>query len=557
MHSEAQPVSGATAAMPVLAADGTNPARASVNVNVDQSLLSRLASRVGAASYLTVHRAIDLSGTDLTPNDVEFKLSQALASAQAEAGGEVQGCRFRPQPNVIISLRLRDNRRLGDAGTRAVTSALMLRAPLTLRVLSLSGVGVGDSGVTALALALAGATSTVSLVCLDLSDNKLSGTSGSALAQLLAAPKQPLEELRLSRNGLGDSGTTALADGLLANAQLKTLYLGNNEVGATGIAALADALRSHGLVALSIPGNELRGEAGCAAAAGLLQNGRFLQRLWLGESCLGAGAAGALADALAVDTTSPTAPSPRLAALTHLWLQRARLGVSGGEGVARLLCSHSCGLVHLWLGSNGLGDNAAGAIAGALDAAPSLLRLWLEHNEICAKGADALLTAAIATGTLQQLDLQGNLIGEDDVARLLRRATGTGVRLILHPEHALGGIPASAPAADPAAAQRALAAALAIAPAPAPAPAGYGHAEFNYASGAVGDIVRPPTGAMAARPPTGEMARPPTGGERGGAPQQLEPGQPGYGGYEGGSFEGGAWAEVDAAAGAPGPSHVE
>lgn len=132
-----------------------NPARASVNVNVDPALLSRLAARVGANSFLTVHRLIDLSRSGLADAAVaEFKVSQALASAQADAAAEVQGCRFRPQPNIIVSLRLRDNP-LGDAGTKAAAQALLLRAPLNLRCLTLSNVGTGDVGTAALVAALA------------------------------------------------------------------------------------------------------------------------------------------------------------------------------------------------------------------------------------------------------------------------------------------------------------------------------------------------------------------------------------------------------------------
>lgn len=185
-----------------------NPARASVNVNVDPALLSRLAARVGANSFLTVHRLIDLSRSGLADAAVaEFKVSQALASAQADAAAEVQGCRFRPQPNIIVSLRLRDNP-LGDAGTKAAAQALLLRAPLNLRCLTLSNVGTGDVGTAALVAALAGATTQVTLVSLDLSDNQLTAASGPALASLLAAPTQRLEELRLSRNGCTNNTLT-------------------------------------------------------------------------------------------------------------------------------------------------------------------------------------------------------------------------------------------------------------------------------------------------------------------------------------------------------------
>ena len=62
---------------------------------------------------------------------------------------------------------------------------LLLRAPLTLKVLSLAGVGCGDAGVSALASAL-GSTSAVLVISLDLSDNHLTAASGAALATFSA-----------------------------------------------------------------------------------------------------------------------------------------------------------------------------------------------------------------------------------------------------------------------------------------------------------------------------------------------------------------------------------
>ena len=277
------------------------PTRASVNVALDPTLLSRLAARVGAPRGLTVHKLVDLSRLDelgnCAPHEVEARVSHELAEAQGQAASEVQSCRFRPQPNVLISMRLRESQ-LGDAGIKAVAQALLLRAPLTLHMLSLAAVGACDAGIDALADALA-ATSAVQLLSLDLSSNRLTSAAGSPLAALLAAPKQRLEELRLSCNALGDAGAIALANGLVANQALTSLSLGHNGIGPSGVAAIGGALRTHSsLTALALPGNRLSGQSGCAALAELVAHARFLVRLTCGENTLGAHATVALAAAL-------------------------------------------------------------------------------------------------------------------------------------------------------------------------------------------------------------------------------------------------------------------
>ena len=68
-----------------------------------------------------MHRVADLSRSlpAALPGEIEARVSQVLAALQAEAGAEIMACRFRPQPNCLISLRLRENP-LGPAGTKAV-----------------------------------------------------------------------------------------------------------------------------------------------------------------------------------------------------------------------------------------------------------------------------------------------------------------------------------------------------------------------------------------------------------------------------------------------------
>ena len=63
----------------------SDAARASVNVNLSQQLLPRIAAKVGAPRSLTVHRLADLGGGSQalddarTPGEIEAKVSQVLA----------------------------------------------------------------------------------------------------------------------------------------------------------------------------------------------------------------------------------------------------------------------------------------------------------------------------------------------------------------------------------------------------------------------------------------------------------------------------------------------
>ena len=206
-------------------------ARASVNVTLDPQLLPRLASLVGAQQFLTSYRNIDLANCELTANDVGARddsvLARSLAAAVAEASAEIIGCRFRPQPHVLLSVRLRGNP-LGIAGVQAATRTLLSRGPLMLQSLVLSGVGAGDEGASALAEALASPNAPVSLLTLDLRSNGLTMLAAQALVPVLSSPKQPLQELQLGHNSLRDAGASALAQGLLRNSSLTKLSLGHN-----------------------------------------------------------------------------------------------------------------------------------------------------------------------------------------------------------------------------------------------------------------------------------------------------------------------------------------
>ena len=273
-----------------------DPSRASVNVQLDPTLLPRLAARVGASSFLTAHRRVDLSKKGLHAKDcqaVNSLLAQAISTAMHFATAEVQRCRFSPTPDVLISLTLRENGDLGDEGVRAAVETL-LESSASARVgsLSLAAVGAGDAGVCTLAAALTDAHCQLKLASLDLSSNRLSAVAAHALADALATGGSTLVELNLSRTAIGDEGAAALAQGLMRSSSIAKLDLGYCRIGSAGVRALAGgaAMRSS-LSQLSLHGNQLHGGDGAQAANLLLVSVQTLRYLRLGEMQLGPAAA--------------------------------------------------------------------------------------------------------------------------------------------------------------------------------------------------------------------------------------------------------------------------
>ena len=447
----------------------SDAARASVNVNLNPNLLSNLAAKVNAPRSLTVHRVVDLSRASdvegMEPEDIEARVSQMLAPLQVEAASEVQSCRFRPTPNILISLRLHETP-LGPTGIQGVAQALLMRAPLTLHVLSLAGCGLGDEGVSSLTGAL-GATSAVHLLSLDLCDNGLTHESGTALAVMLAARTQRLEELRLSRNPLGDSGVAAVSNGLVANNTLRKLYLAQVGVGAKGVHALAGALRHHiGLSTLHIHTNPpLQGRSGSAAVAELLACGKSLEKFWAGGSALGPSAASHLIAAVEAMVLPPGFPPPSQQPVAILGGgfdvvadplgnggSPDPLGLnSGGEedpttpGPSASMVGPAGSPDHE--GSSGLGSpnpesvapTSAPTSAGRLQPRPAVANLnflWLERAKIQSEGVHGIVALLTSTHiALTELWLGGNELG-DDAAEEIGDALPSAISLRkLHLEH--------------------------------------------------------------------------------------------------------------------------
>ena len=180
------------------------------------------------------------------------------------------------QPGVLSSLRLRGldlsgHQGGGTAGARALSS-LMGRVPLML--LDLKNVHLTDSAALALAPGLAGCTCLVALnlsrtddVCASLHSCSCGITKKSAFALCASLQALPaLQELDLSRQALGDEGTSAIAPLLARSRTLTALLLADNGIGEAGSLSLASAIAttSAPLADLSVSDNPM-GDVGFAA----------------------------------------------------------------------------------------------------------------------------------------------------------------------------------------------------------------------------------------------------------------------------------------------------
>ncbi|KAL3919749.1 MAG: hypothetical protein SGPRY_005517 [Prymnesium sp.] len=440
--------------------------RASVNVSLDAGLLPRLAARVGATPSLAAHRLVDLSSSHLTPHHAHI-VQKALTSATQDAAAELQLCRFRPQPSVLISLILRDNPLLGDQGLSAVVDTLLERAPLRLHLLSLTAVGASERGVKRLAEGLNDPTRPITLASLDLSHNAIDIDACSSIASILSLPLSQLTDLNISTNPIGDAGARVLAEGLMRSSSLTKLNLAHARIAAPGLRAIAGGLAAqNSLTQLSLQGNLLYGEEGALAVHVLLASAPQLCQLTLSQMRMGPPLGKALASAwceregegdarCGVGSSPPpihgheaswTLPSDALAcedshlSLIHLGLER--VGLCDGGPLARVLTSPHCKLDKLWLGGNHLQDDSAHALARALSCAACVLRLLhLGDNRIRSAGASALVEAALEgfkhnrssnCSHLADLMIGGNLLSPEEYVALEERVLTSQSSLRLH-----------------------------------------------------------------------------------------------------------------------------
>ncbi|XP_074547775.1 tonsoku-like protein [Halichoeres trimaculatus] len=261
----------------------------------------------------------------------------------------------------------------------------------------------------------------------------------SSLNPLLRALKlqASLTELRISGNRLQDSLLPELVATVITMPRLRVLDVSASHVTGEGLEKAVNTLKGHShpafpcLEELDLSMNPLGDGVSeslscllsccpllaklslqaCGFTARLLQQHRLLLASALTGTghlkslCLSHNALGSTGFELVLKTLP-------LHCLTHLDLSAVRRGPTDVpllEHLTKILVQDECSLTHLSLGSNGLTDSSAVALARCLPSCPSLVSLNLSGNpSVTSSGLHSVLTALReARRSLTLLNLQG------------------------------------------------------------------------------------------------------------------------------------------------------
>ncbi|QDQ28591.1 hypothetical protein FNU76_20790 [Chitinimonas arctica] len=275
---------------------------------------------------------------------------------------------------------------LGDAGVTALADALV-QLP-RLQVLRLRATGLGNKGAQALATALA---SHPGVALLDLGSNLIGDTGAKALAAMLA--KLPLSALHLDGNRIGHNGTLALANAMEEHPMLRELDIGGNPIGEQGIRGLEQALRQNSVLrALGLARVEPSQES-IKRLAEVLGKHPSLGVLDLAGNKLGAQAMVLLVPALETNSS-----------LSRLCLDANRIDDEAAKILTRLIARHPC-LNKLYLDGNPLGDEGISALCEALRKNESMDTISLRAIPVSDKNRNALLFALARTEGRLEVEL--------------------------------------------------------------------------------------------------------------------------------------------------------
>lgn len=309
-------------------------------------------------------QSIEISGSSsfrMVDADV-FVLMDALAKAQ---GGDV----------FLIQLSLK-NHNLTDVGLSHICAKT-----------SLNG---------------GGGQSSIKLQILDLEGNDIEGKNVADLH--LESGDCTLESLNLSYNPLAVGTGMSIANAVRTNRSLHTLTLNSCSFPLNTVIALATTLRQNtSLRALSLdrPLITTRQEEGTDHLGRLLGGSASrLAHLSLRYHGIADFGARLLATSLASH-----------ASLTHLDLERNKIGVQGCEAIASHMILQPTGgavLRTLLLSYNEVGDEGAIALAEVIRANRPLSRLTLKNNGINEAGLVKIGQALVHNANLQHLALFGN-----------------------------------------------------------------------------------------------------------------------------------------------------
>ncbi|XP_068110975.1 uncharacterized protein [Hyperolius riggenbachi] len=145
-----------------------------------------------------------------------------------------------PSLHTLCSLRVTDNRMIGNDGVQVICSALT-HPECRIHTLWLSGIGLTDLACSYLGSAI---SNNQSLRILYLDYNSMEGPHFCDLMTALSSPTCKLEALHLQSTRLSDSSCPHLASAIRNNTSLKTLDISFNELIGPHFGDLMEALSS-------------------------------------------------------------------------------------------------------------------------------------------------------------------------------------------------------------------------------------------------------------------------------------------------------------------------
>uniref|UniRef100_A0A7S0ZAA0 Ran GTPase-activating protein 1 n=1 Tax=Timspurckia oligopyrenoides TaxID=708627 RepID=A0A7S0ZAA0_9RHOD len=251
----------------------------------------------------------------------------------------------------------------------------------------------------------------LSIKCLDLSDNALGAKGVAACEALLTKAAPNLNHLYFCNNGLAaDAGsliTKILTCGSTRNTQLETLHFFNNLLESAGAIALSPLISSSPeLVDFRFSSLRVSSE-GAEHISKALLNCSKLESLDLSDNTFGLNASKILAKAL-----------QKMSALKTLNMRDTSIGDSGAKLICKTLVQYCPQIEKLDLSANELTvASVKGGLAVAVSGLPKLKVLLVEENELGSKGGSRLAEAIVLSSSdeklgLEELSLNVNEMGD-------------------------------------------------------------------------------------------------------------------------------------------------